>query len=51
MYKIQNKGYLYLFDLIIKYHILLNLIKNESLFVMRWKNKKNLVLANLSISS
>jgi hypothetical protein len=30
MYKIENKGYLNLFDLKIKYHILLNLIKKES---------------------
>jgi hypothetical protein len=30
MYKLQNKGYLNLFDLKIKYHILLNLIQNES---------------------
>ncbi len=42
MYKIEKKGYLNLFNLKIKYHILLNLIKNESLLVMRWKNKKNL---------
>jgi hypothetical protein len=29
MYKIESKSYLNLFNLKIKYHILLNLLKNE----------------------